>query len=434
MGEEEIKGKPQQFTSTTIADFQNTLQSAWSQSDAFFESLLSESWLERRPISLRNPFIFYYGHLVAFAWNQFRNKLGLEQFEPVFDYIFERGIDPDVDDPAKCHSHPEFPDTWPSKVQIYRYKQKKCPHIVQLVYEHELMHLETLFYMFMQMEDRDSNGPFLNISIPPIKLSTEKTEYIDSEPSVWIGGGHCCLGRDRGKEFGWDIEFPSHCVSVHPFRMHIFPVTIEYWNEEDFLYMKKENIWFPSLWKCLFALDQVSCAEDFRSLCVSAKQFLYRMPFGDVCLKEAFYLPVYVSLAEAEAYAKWKGKRLPSEEEIHGVLYGFSSFEKSHAKGNYGFQYYGPVPVGWIEQDKSSYGVVDVYGNGWELTSTPLYPFPGYQQLPEYPNYSADFFDNKHFVTVGASWATDSSLCRPSFRNWYQRRYRFVFSKFHLVE
>ncbi|GJQ13236.1 hypothetical protein GpartN1_g5027.t1 [Galdieria partita] len=452
-------------SSTAIADLKKVLQSAWNLSDAFFESLLSEKWFERRPIPLRNPFIFYYGHLVAFCWNQFRNKLGLEQFEPVFDYIFERGIDPDVDDPTQCHSHPEFPDTWPSKVQVCQYKQKvrsillsqsvlsqvekKCPHIVQLVFEHELMHLETLFYMFMQMEDRDMNGPFLNSSIPPIKLSTGKKEYIDSEPMVWVEGGPCCLGRDRGEEFGWDIEFPSHCVSVKPFRMHIFPVTIgqfyefvcmggyrraEYWNEEDFLHMEKENIWFPSLWKCLFSLNQVSSAEDFQSLCTSTQLFLYRMPFGDISLEEAFYLPVYVSLAEAEAYAKWKGKRLPTEEEMHGILYGFSSTKNRPSKGNYGFQYYGPVPVGWIEQDKSPYGVVDVYGNGWELTSTPLYPFPGYKPLPEYPNYSADFFDHKHFVVVGASWATDGSLCRPSFRNWYQRKYRFVFSKFHLIE
>jgi formylglycine-generating enzyme required for sulfatase activity len=378
-----------------------------------------------------------------------------------------------VDDPTKCHSHPEFPDTWPSKSQVYDYKQKvrsillepsvlshmqkKCPHIAYLVYEHEMMHLETLFYMLIRMDDRGANGSFLNIPTPPLvkSLSLERRKEIDSEPSVLVQGGYCYLGREDGgkkeEDFGWDIEFPSYRVSVKTFRMHKFPVTIgqfyefvriggyrlpEYWNEEDIKYMKNENIWFPSLWKCLFSVDQLRSAEEFENVCVSPGQFLYRMPLEDVSLEEALYLPVYVSLAEAEAYAKWKGKRLPKEEEVHYVMFPSPSRNKDEdgpALGNCGFQYYGPVPVGWF-QHPSPCGVMDVYGNGWELTSTPLYPFPGYQPMSEYPNYSADFFDNNHFVVLGASWATDERLCRPSFRNWYQRKYRYVFSKFHLVE
>jgi len=260
-----------------------------------------------------------------------------------------------VDDPTKCHSHPEFPDTWPSKSQVYDYKQKvrsillepsvlshmqkKCPHIAYLVYEHEMMHLETLFYMLIRMDDRGANGSFLNIPTPPLvkSLSLERRKEIDSEPSVLVQGGYCYLGREDGgkkeEDFGWDIEFPSYRVSVKTFRMHKFPVTIgqfyefvriggyrlpEYWNEEDIKYMKNENIWFPSLWKCLFSVDQLRSAEEFENVCVSPGQFLYRMPLEDVSLEEALYLPVYVSLAEAEAYAKWKGKRYIHTHSIFG--------------------------------------------------------------------------------------------------------------------
>ncbi len=49
------------------------------------------------------------------------------------------------------------------------------------------------------------------------------------------------------------------------------------------------------------------------------------------------------------------------------------------------------------------------------------------------PGYSSDFFDDKHFVMKGASWATDRALLRPSFRNWYQARYPYVFAKFRCV-
>ena len=50
-----------------------------------------------------------------------------------------------------------------------------------------------------------------------------------------------------------------------------------------------------------------------------------------------------------------------------------------------------------------------------------------------YPGYSADFFDGKHYVLKGASWATDVKLVRRSFRNWYQARYPHVFAKFRCV-
>eukprot|EP00871_Galdieria_phlegrea_P001359 jgi/Galph1/2223/GphlegSOOS_G900.1 len=450
------------------------LRLVWFISDEFFESLLSEDWFEQRPIHLRNPFGFYYGHLAAFTWNQFRKKLNIKQFNPVFDYIFERGIDPDVDDPSTCHSHPEFPETWPSKKEIAEYKhkvrtilssesvliqvEKRYPHIIELVAEHEMMHLETLFYMFVQLDSpmRQLKQKFLQCKIPNLKPTAACERLVDNEPSVFIQGGFTRLGREFGKGFGWDIEFPSHIEKVKPFTMNIFPVTVgqfyefvclggyrlaEYWQADDFEWLNKEKIWFPSFWVFCESVEDDCSIEEWKNVCTSPSQFRYKMPFGDVSLKDAFYLPVYVSLAEAEAFAKWKGMRIPTEAQVHGVMWGFSSTREesdpnaSYAvDGNFGFQYYGPIPVGMIEEDCSPYGIRDIYGNGWELTCSVLRAFPGFQPLAEYPNYSADFFDEKHYVILGSSWCTDSQLVRPSFRNWYQRRYPFVFSKFHLVK
>jgi formylglycine-generating enzyme required for sulfatase activity len=73
-------------------------------------------------------------------------------------------------------------------------------------------------------------------------------------------------------------------------------------------------------------------------------------------------------------------------------------------------------------------------GDGWEWTSTPFAPFAGFEPLPFYRGYSLNFFDGKHYVMKGASPATDPSLIRPSFRNWFQPRYRQVFAKFRPVE
>src|SRR6266571_1342831 len=79
-------------------------------------------------------------------------------------------------------------------------------------------------------------------------------------------------------------------------------------------------------------------------------------------------------------------------------------------------------------------GVHELVGNGWEWTDTPFAPFPGFEPyMSGYPDYSEAFFDGKHFVLKGASWATAPELLRPSFRNWYQVHYPHVFAKFRCV-
>ena len=71
---------------------------------------------------------------------------------------------------------------------------------------------------------------------------------------------------------------------------------------------------------------------------------------------------------------------------------------------------------------------------GWEWTSTPFEPFEGFQAMPDYPEYSTDFFDGKHYVLKGSSPYTDPAMTRPSFRNFYQAQYPYVFAKFRLVQ
>jgi formylglycine-generating enzyme required for sulfatase activity len=106
--------------------------------------------------------------------------------------------------------------------------------------------------------------------------------------------------------------------------------------------------------------------------------------------------------------------------------------ERRH--GNFNFASWSPVPVGISPGGASRWGVSELIGNGWELTDSSFEPFPGFTaSIDSYPDYSADFFDGKHFVLKGASWATDADLLRPSFRNWYQAHYPYVFAKFRCV-
>ena len=84
------------------------LRATWSRSDRILGLLRDDAWLEQ-PIALRQPFLFYLGHLPAFAWNQIgRGLLGRRAFQPDFDALFERGIDPtDVDAYEPQASWPE---------------------------------------------------------------------------------------------------------------------------------------------------------------------------------------------------------------------------------------------------------------------------------------------------------------------------------------
>jgi formylglycine-generating enzyme required for sulfatase activity len=72
-------------------------------------------------------------------------------------------------------------------------------------------------------------------------------------------------------------------------------------------------------------------------------------------------------------------------------------------------------------------------GNGWEWTSTLFDRFPGFEPFPFYRGYSADFFDGKHFVMKGGSARTAACMLRPSFRNWFQPHYQYVYAGFRCV-
>jgi formylglycine-generating enzyme required for sulfatase activity len=150
-----------------------------------------------------------------------------------------------------------------------------------------------------------------------------------------------------------------------------------------------------------------------------------------------------VSHAEASAYARWNGRRLPTEPEYHRAAFGtpegperafpWGDTEPSAERGNFGGERDDPVPAGSRLAGASAWGVQELVGNGWEWTSTPFAPFEGFAPMATYPQYSADFFDGRHFVLKGASPATPAALVRRTFRNWFQARYSYVYAKFRCV-
>ena len=417
------------------------LKTAWQRSDRLFALLTDEAW-RQQPIALRQPLLFYLGHLPAFAWNQLgRGLLGRQPFRPDFDTLFERGIDPtDVD-----AYEPQA--VWPERGAVLDYRDRVRTElaealfdpgfprdgapVVAMVVEHELMHQETLPYMMQELDHglkrRPADWPGL-----PDAAEPRRTRQLD------VPEGEAILGASPGSlPFGWDNEFPSHRVHVPAFAIDEHPVTnadlVEFvedggyaeprlWREDDWAWRARRCLLQPHSWR----------RDD--------QGFRVRGLLEDVPFERAAQWPAVVSWAEAAAYARWRGARLPTEAEWHRAARGTPSDGErrwpwgdeppSGRHGSFHFRHASPVPVGSHPSGASAWGVQELVGNGWEWTGTPFAPFPGFQPMPRYPGYSADFFDGAHFVLLGGSWATDEALLRPSFRNWFQPHYPYVFSKF----
>jgi L-histidine Nalpha-methyltransferase / hercynylcysteine S-oxide synthase len=120
----------------------------------------------------------------------------------------------------------------------------------------------------------------------------------------------------------------------------------------------------------------------------------------------------------------------PPQEASHKSVDGEDLFVDL-AGANVGFKTWHPTPV--TAQGGELAGQSGM-GGVWEWTSSPLRAHEGYRPMPLYPGYSADFFDGKHNVVLGGSWATLPRLAgRTSFVNWYQRKYPYMWAGARLV-
>lgn len=141
----------------------------WALWDTVTRGMIPDEELGNKPIKLRNACIFYLGHIPTFLDMKLVETTGEALCEPTyFPTIFERGIDPDVDNPEHCHAHSEIPDEWPQLEEILAHQtqvrnkvveyydneeiDRKLGRTLWLGFEHEVMHLETLLYMLLQSD------------------------------------------------------------------------------------------------------------------------------------------------------------------------------------------------------------------------------------------------------------------------------------------
>ncbi len=298
---------------------------------------------------------------------------------PAFQFIFERGIDPHVDDPTKIHDHSEVPDQdedWPTCSDILDYRDRvrarllkvyddvesgqlkmsrRMGRVLFMVFEHEAMHAEvspgpadrdqattdglasqTLLYMLLQSP----------LTLPPPGFATphwtslarqwaenaESSQVLHVDPTTVTLGHHDKESEDHlyeewdgnGHEFGWDCEAAAQQVSVKPFKVESLPVT----NRDYAVYLEasgqKEP---PASWKA-----------------GPGEQRMVKTVYGAVPFVVAQFWPLMASGEELAAYAKWKGGRLPTEAELVALWQRDDGPRSAGRLANVGLKNWHPVP------------------------------------------------------------------------------------------
>jgi gamma-glutamyl hercynylcysteine S-oxide synthase len=404
------------------------LVEARAETDALFGMVQPEAMYDR-PIPERHRIVFYAGHLEAFDWNLLSAACGVESFRPDLDRLFAFGIDP-----VGGGLPTDRPQDWPriQDVDDYRSRVRQAldrtletspvpdegevsfGHLLNIAIEHRLMHAETLAYMFHQMPFERKRGEAARREIEGGPFGPER---------VRVPAGRTTLGLSRDAEsFGWDNEFEAHGVDVREFAIDRYEVAngrfLEFleaggyherafWAAADWEWKSAQGISHPVFW--------VRRGDGWA----------YRSMFDEIPLPLDW--PVYTSHAEASAYARWAGKALPTEAQWHRAAYGTGEGKYPPSDA------WDPAPVNAGALGVSAFGVVGSIGNGWEWTSTEFAPFPGFRPFACYPGYSAQFFDGQHYVLKGGSVRTSPVMLRPSFRNWFQPRYQYVYAGFRCV-
>ena len=308
-------------------------------------------------------------------------------------------------------------------------------YIFHLVIEHERQHQETLAYLFHLLDPEKKTRP-AGASRATVTGAAETTSADGGMVSVPAGAFLMGAARDS---FAYDNELPAREVFVPAFRIDRLLTTNEqyrhfveeggyerreFWGEEGWREREREGWAHPLYWRR------------------EGSGWRERDMFGEGELAPSLPL-TGVSWYEAEAYARFRGARLPTEAEWEKAAswdessgarrrFAWGDAAPSARVCNYGFRFWGATPVGSFPEGASAYGCRDMTGNVWEWTSTPFEGYPGFEPFP-YPEYSETWFDGDHRVLKGGSWATGPSVLRTSFRNFFRRHFRIAFAGLRLA-
>jgi gamma-glutamyl hercynylcysteine S-oxide synthase len=298
-------------------------------------------------------------------------------------------------------------------------------YVYAMVLQHEYQHNETI----LQTLQLKQGAPYA----APRSYKWPKPRATDRGAMRRFAGGTVRLGTDD-RAMAYDNERPAHEGVIAPFSIDVFPVTNgdylefmrdggyrrpELWSEAGRQWLAEANVEAPKYW-----------THDGEGWCVRVMDETRPVhPDLPVC---------HVSYYEADAFARFAGKRLPTEPEWE-VAAGWDPVAKTMRAFPWGDEPATPAyanvdqlsfttaPIGAYDQNWSPLGCYGMIGDVWEWTSSDFRAYPGYEMFP-YPEYSQVFFGSDYKVLRGGSWATRPGAIRNSFRNWDYPIRRQIFS------
>lgn len=296
-------------------------------------------------------------------------------------------------------------------------------YVYGMVAQHEHQHVETMLATLQLME----HPPVRGITLAEVREPSHLAEM------VLVDGGPGVMGTTN-EAWAYDNERPTHEVTLAPFWIDTTPVTNSayaefvaaggydeprWWTDAGWAWRNEAELEHPQYW----SRDGTGWQ---------------RRRFGLLEPLPLFEPVQHVCWYEADAYARWRGKRLPTEAEWERAAtagrprrypWGDGPATRTAAALAIGKERFGPGPVGAHPAGASPTGVHDLVGGVWEWTASEFSGYPGYEAFP-YREYSEVFLDDGYKVLRGGSWATYPTAVRTTFRNWDFPIRRQIFAGF----
>jgi 5-histidylcysteine sulfoxide synthase/putative 4-mercaptohistidine N1-methyltranferase len=421
-----ISGHPSEMR----AELKQYFLETFNTYESLFKCLSQEDAFYKKPINLRHPLIFYYGHTAAF----YINKLNLAKVidyrvNKPFEAIFAVGVDEmswdDLDD-----NHYE----WPSVRAVQEYRDQVKAVILNLLddypltlpidwenpwwafimgIEHELIHLETSSVLIRQhqLQYVQNHGAWQ----PAIEYSEAPENQL-----IHVESGTVQHAKDTSDQYyGWDNEYGQHESAVSAFKASQCLVSnheflgfvqaggyekLEFWEAEGHDWLMFAKAAHPEFWV------------------LQDGQWHLRLMTQEVPMPWSW--PVEVNYHEAKAFCNWKkhetgqNYRLPTEDEWYR-LYSVSGMSED-ADANIQLKYHASSCA--VNQFQHG-DFFDIQGNVWQWTETAIYPYEQFAVHPIYDDFSTPTFDSKHNLIKGGSWISCGNEALASSRYAFRRHF-----------
>ncbi|WP_433610931.1 ergothioneine biosynthesis protein EgtB [Prescottella agglutinans] len=295
-----------------------------------------------------------------------------------------------------------------------------------MIAQHEQQHDETM------LATHQLRTGAAVLTAPPVAVAVAPV----LEPEVVVPAGEFTMGTSEDP-WALDNERPAHRVFVAEFAIDTVPVS----NGDYAAFIGDGGYQRRELWSTRGWRHRVESGLEAPEFWIGdGGGHWWRNRFGVLEPVPPDEPVMHVCWFEAQAYARWAGKRLPTEAEWEKAArwhpasgrsrrFPWGDDDPDRRRANLGQRYLGPTPVGSYPEGASPAGVHQLIGDVWEWTSSPFTGYPGFEAFP-YREYSEVFFGGDYRVLRGGSFGTDPVVCRGTFRNWDHPIRRQIFAGF----